>query len=121
MQTKMVILPKKGQLAKNGGMFGPIETPHMTDIEDIRLMLLYGEEVFEVLEDGSKVKLTEDNYNTVNTQGTMVNTSSTEKDNTESTEEKNVEEPVIQETQENVQNDQEMLKVASVQKNSRRK
>ena len=62
IKQKMVVLPESKVLPKNGGMYGPIDTPHMVSVEDIKLMLFYGAEIFEVFED-KKVKLTNENYN----------------------------------------------------------
>lgn len=115
MKAKMIVLPKEGQLVKNGGMFGPIETPHMTDVEEIGLMLFYKEEVFEVLNDGSKVKLTTENYNKDNTQG---NTQLPDEEATE--QDPNVVQPGVSE-QEEPEPVQEMLKATPVQKNVKRK
>ena len=75
---KMIILPGKGCLPKNGGMYGPIETPHATDVYDIGIMLFYGAEVYEVLANGTKVKLTSENYNKDNTGATGDNSEGTE-------------------------------------------
>lgn len=70
VKQKMVILPESKVLPKNGGMYGPIDTPHMVSVEDIKTMLFYGAEIFEVFED-KKVKLTNENYNKDNS-GTVM-------------------------------------------------
>lgn len=80
---KMIILPGKGCLPKNGGMYGPIETPHATEVHDIGIMLFYGAEVYEVLANGSKVKLTSENYTKDNTGATEDSPEDTEDDETE--------------------------------------
>lgn len=70
IKQKMVVLPESKVLPKNGGMYGPIDTPHMVSVEDIKIMLFYGAEVFEVFEDG-KVKLTNENYDKDNSDAVM--------------------------------------------------
>lgn len=80
---KMIILPGKGCLPKNGGMYGPIETPHAAEVHDIGIMLFYGAEVYEVLANGSKVKLTSENYTKDNTGATEDSPEDTEDDETE--------------------------------------
>lgn len=75
---KMIILPGKGCLPKNGGMYGPIETPHAAEVHDIGIMLFYGAEVYEVLANGSKVKLTSENYTKDNTGATEDSTEDAE-------------------------------------------
>lgn len=80
---KMIILPGKGCLPKNGGMYGPIETPHAAEVHDIGIMLFYGAEVYEVLANGSKVKLTSENYTKDNTGAAEDSPEDTEDDETE--------------------------------------
>ncbi len=60
---KMIILPSTGVLPKNGGMYGPIETPFMATEYELKMMLFYGAEIFEVIDEDTKVKLTKENYN----------------------------------------------------------
>ena len=64
---KMIKIPETGMLPIKGGIYGPIETPHLVDVEDIKLMLFYGTKVLEVIEGQNDVELTLANYNTNNT------------------------------------------------------
>lgn len=94
---KMIILPGKGCLPKNGGMYGPIETPHAAEVHDIGIMLFYGAEVYEVLANGSKVKLTSENYTKDNTGATEDSTEDAEdtEDSPEDTEDESAVESTV--------------------------
>lgn len=94
---KMIILPGKGCLPKNGGMYGPIETPHAAEVHDIGIMLFYGAEVYEVLANGSKVKLTSENYTKDNTGATEDSTEDAEdtEDSPEDTEDESAVESAV--------------------------
>lgn len=109
IKQKMVVLPESKILPKNGGMYGPIDTPHMVSVEDIKIMLFYGTEVFEVIED-KKVKLTNENYDKDNS-GTDV-ASVYQRNNIEpKAEVKTVKQPTVEEKivkQEEVQQEQKV-------------
>lgn len=59
---KRIIIPQSGPIFPKGGVYGPIETPYMEDVHTISVLLLNNYKVVEVLEDGTKVPLTLQNF-----------------------------------------------------------
>ncbi|NNV04723.1 hypothetical protein, partial [Brevibacillus sp. MCWH] len=59
---KRIIIPQSGPIFPKGGVYGPIETPYMEDVRTISVLLLNNYKVVEVLEDGTKVPLTLQNF-----------------------------------------------------------
>lgn len=60
---KKIIIPYNGRIRLKGNIMGPIEIPYMEDIKMICKLIMDKYPVYEVLKDGSKVKLTLINYN----------------------------------------------------------
>lgn len=60
---KKIVIDTKGPLSLKGGISGPIEIPYYENITIIGKMIMRGYKVFEILNDGSKVRLTLTNYN----------------------------------------------------------
>lgn len=65
--TKMIKILSEKHVYSKGGIFGPVLTPFRESVANIFLMLLENIELSEVLADGKEVKLTFQNFNTVNT------------------------------------------------------
>lgn len=60
---RMVKIPTEGRIKIRGDMYGPLLTPHLESLTDIKIMLTYGVEVigFDPITEG-EVKLTLENY-----------------------------------------------------------
>ena len=60
---KMIIVNTAGIQHLLGGVAGPILTPFPCRISTILQLIITGKSVYEVLKDGTKVRLTRSNYN----------------------------------------------------------
>lgn len=63
---KKIIVKSAGTLHLLAGATGPILTPFMCKVDTILHLINTRKDVYEVLEDGTEIKLDEVNYNTLN-------------------------------------------------------
>lgn len=63
IKHKNIIINTAGPIRLKSGIFGPILTPYKEKIETVVALVTHGYNVFEVLENGEKVKLTLQNAN----------------------------------------------------------
>lgn len=59
---KRIKIPHNGPIYAKGGVYGPIKSAFVEHVSNIRLMLIGGVNVVEVLKDGSEIGLTLENY-----------------------------------------------------------
>lgn len=71
LKKKKITVETSGPLRVKGGIRGPIEIPYMEEISTIGRMVVAGYKVTEHLSDGTKIKLTIQNYNKENGDGDL--------------------------------------------------
>lgn len=66
VKKKKITIATSGPLSIKGGVRGPIDIPYKEDVKVIAQMLMAKYKVYEHLEDGTKILLTFQNYNSKN-------------------------------------------------------
>ncbi len=64
--TKMIKILHNGPIYEKSGIFGPIRTPYMEDVQTIFRLLSGGKKVVEVLSNGKEVELNVSNFDKKN-------------------------------------------------------